>query len=181
MELLILVLSVALVGYFLARGDIGHASARVVEAIKTPFKNLFSPKEKASDPLKAWAAGADVGLLPEDFKAWLHGLSESESRAFTRSLNEYAGSLKIDLATLFDGRMDSRPEMKRVFVETIVIYSNAYRKVAEARAEAEGKKVEEPTKDGGEQPANDKQPAEKAKSRRSAGASSESLEVSAAV
>jgi hypothetical protein len=177
MELLILVLIVFVVGYLLSRNQTTivsqttKASKTVTEKSKSlgtgarhGWNRLFGRWQKKPD-FTTWAVGPGASELPDDFKEWLISLPENEKKEFVEALSAYASGLDFDLVALIDGRMESQPQMKRVFVETIVIYSNAYRKVAKARAESEAP-VAEPPKETGS--SGERQPAEKVKSRRSA-------------
>jgi hypothetical protein len=78
-------------------------------------------------------------------------------------LADYAKGLGFSLNELVDGGLDQDPFMRQVFVEAIVVYSNAYRKAKRAHQQAKVKKAEQEKsavkKDG-------KKPAEKETSHR---------------
>lgn len=140
----------------------GKKTVQVVDAV---FTTPAAPQPAAQPvALRVWAAGAGAALLPEEFTLWLASLSEEKAAAFQRALEVHAANLGYELGPLTRGEMDIVPERRRVFVESIVIYSHAYRKLAEETKEAP-KKVEEAQ---GEANSASHQPAEKAVSRRKA-------------
>lgn len=156
MWLILLLVAAGIGGYFFARSrfskPVEDTASKVgnvtVEATKdytgkanTWWQNQFG-KGKATDPLRAWAAGAGASQLPEDFKSWLAGLTDDEARAFTISLYDYGKSLGYDLDKLVDGSLDSKPALMQVYVEAVVIYSQAYRKAKQAQKESETNKAE---------------------------------------
>jgi hypothetical protein len=97
---------------------------------------------RTSDPFRAWAAGAGSPALPEDFKSWLAGLPEDEAKSFTKSLYDYGKGLDYDFDKLVDGSLDSQPARMQVYVEAVVVYSQAYRKAKQAQKEADAAKTE---------------------------------------
>jgi hypothetical protein len=185
MELILILLAVALIGYLLARSQyskkVDNATGQVVNTSKDLagktedlWRKQFA-KGKYAEGLRGWAAGPAANELPEDFKTWLAGLSDKEAQAFTKELFNYLSGLGYDLPKLISGQIVLAPPQRQVFVETIVVYSQAYRKAKEARKEAE--KTAAPAEQAA--PADDKQPAEKSVSRRR-GDSSETSEAPAA-
>jgi hypothetical protein len=156
MWFILLLVAAGVGGYFFARSrfskPVEDTASKVgnvtVEATKdytgkanSWWQNQFG-KGKATDPLRAWAAGAGASQLPEDFKSWLAGLSDEEARAFTISLYVYGKGLGYDLDKLVNGSLDSQPALMQVYVEAVVIYSQAYRKAKQAQKEAETTKAE---------------------------------------
>lgn len=170
MILLILLVAVGVLAYFLARRDIDKKTVEASRGFTTKAKAVggdvqdrvkgLTGKGKSEDFI-AWVAGPGAQVLPEDFKTWFSSLSESDKKAFSKSLAEYVDSLGMNLTALTSGRIDQQPDFKSVFVETLVIYSSAYRKIAEAKNKP---KAEEPAADNPE--AGEIKPAEKARSRR---------------
>lgn len=147
MYLLTLALLSAAVGYLLATGRFGRrmdettgrvrtTTARWISNIGDQWKGLFNRQAQA-DAFRAWALGSGASLLPDDFKKWLAGLTAGEAQDFSRALGEYADSLGFSLASLVEGGLDHDPRMRQVFVEAIVVYSPAYRKVRKAQEQAQ--------------------------------------------
>ncbi len=143
MYLFTLALLSAAMGYLLATGRFGRrvdettgrarSQARVrLNRVEDRFNALFR-RSARPDAFRAWALGPGAGLFPPDFKGWLAGLSEPEAHDFSRALDEYAASLGFDLGRLVEGGLDHDPIMRQVFVEAIVVYSPAYRKVRKAQ------------------------------------------------
>ena len=172
MELILILLAVALIGYLLARSQYSKKVDTATDQVVTTSKDLAGKTEdlwrkqfakgKYADGLRGWAAGPAANELPEDFKTWLAGLSDKEAQAFTKELFNYLSGLGYDLPKLIAGQIVLAPPQRQVFVETIVVYSQAYRKAKEARKEAEKAAVPDPQAAA----ADDKQPAEKSVSRR---------------
>jgi hypothetical protein len=185
MELILILLAVALIGYLLARSQYSKKVDNATDQVVSTSKDLAGKTEdlwrkqfakgKYAEGLRGWAAGPAANELPEDFKTWLAGLSDKEAEAFTKQLFTYLSGLGYDLPKLIGGQIVLAPPQRQVFVETIVVYSQAYRKAKEARKEAE-KTAAVANQDA---PADDKQPAEKSVSRRR-GDGSESSEAPAA-
>ena len=172
MELILILLAVALIGYLLARSQYSKKVDNATDQVVATSKDLAGKTEdlwrkqfakgKYAEGVRSWAAGPAANELPEDFKTWLAGLSDKEAQAFTKELFNYLSGLGYDMPKLVSGQIVLAPPQRQVFVETIVVYSQAYRKAKEARKEAE--KTATPP----EQVASvdDKQPAEKSVSRR---------------
>lgn len=146
MYLLTLALLCAAMGYLLATGRFGRrvdeTTRRVrsqtrlrLNRIEDRFNALFR-RPASADAFRAWALGSGAGQFPADFKSWLAGLSEAEAHDFSRALDEYAASLGFSLGRLVEGGLDHDPIMRQVFVEAIVVYSPAYRKVRKAQQQA---------------------------------------------
>ncbi|MBN1149425.1 MAG: hypothetical protein JXA78_19340 [Anaerolineales bacterium] len=170
MHLLVLLIVFLLLGYVLAdtrfsqqvdrvAGDVADASRNMATNAEDRWKSLFQ-RRLLADAFRTWAAGAD---LPQDFKRWLASLSDREASSFIQALANYARGLGYDLDILVQGGLDQEPILRQVFVEAIVVYSDAYRKARKALDEAEQAKA----KDAGESASNDgKKPAAKQASRR---------------
>jgi len=169
MNLVVLLIIFLLLGYVLADTRLGERVDRAAEGAASSSRNLADRVEASwkamfrrgsrADSLRTWAAkpGSD---LPDEVKTWLVGMPESELKDFSQALANYTQGLGFNLDTLVEGGLDDQPILRQVFVEAIVVYSDAYRKAKKAleQAEAENKKETEPT-DG-------KKPAEKQASRR---------------
>jgi hypothetical protein len=124
MYLLTLAILSAALGYFLALGRFGGLLSRLALRLRR------------QDAFRQWALGRSARWWPADFKHWLAGLSESEAADFHHALDEYANSLGFQLDRIIDGGLDNDPRMRQVFVEAVVVYSPAYRKVRQAQQAA---------------------------------------------
>jgi hypothetical protein len=190
MDLLLLFLVFAALGYVLGITRFGRKADRATEQVTVASKRLagrlgerwkttFEPRAFARD-FKTYATspapdGADsqAARFPADFKTWLSELSERELADFVKSLADYSRTLGYNLSELVEGGLDSDPRLRQVFVEAITVYSSAYRKARQARQKAEAEAEAETTQpDSG----NGKIPAEKASSRRKSGEPSEPIE-----
>lgn len=188
MYLLALVLVFAVIGYLLAGTRLGErvdrASDRVsassrswADKAEASWRSLFKGRSRADDFLD-WVAGPGADSLPDDFKDWLAVLSIEEVREFTSALVVVAHSLGFELDTLVDGGLDQQPILRQVFVEAIVVYSDAYRKAKQALEEAKAAKdktteTSPPSGDG-------KKPARKRASRRKREPATEAVETASA-
>ena len=165
MSLLFLVIIFAIVGYLLANSQVGDQVDDAANQIAHRSRDWWKknqPGQRKPEALsfRRWALQQSRGVFPPEFNQWLASLSEEEARAFETSLAEYAGSLGFKLDELVEDGLDRQPMMKQVFVETIVIYSPAYRKAKEAQQKAEKQKETQAV------PGNGKTVAEKQTSRR---------------
>ncbi len=143
MYLLTLAILSAALGYLLAIGRFGGLPRRVWSALRR------------RDAFRQWALGPAARWWPADFKHWLADLSESEASDFHHALDEYARSLGFQLDQVMDGSLDRTPRMRQVFVEAVVVYSPAYRKVRKAQQAADleaAERAEERQDDDGSQP-----------------------------
>lgn len=183
MFLILLLVLVAVLGYYLARWNLDQKASDAAQTLTTKavevgsdvgdrVTNLTRREKKQAAGFITWANGPGAKDLPADFASWWGSQSAAGQKKFSEALASYADGLGLKLSELTSGRLDSQPEYKSVFVETLVIYSNAYRKVAKAKNQPKTPASD----DGGEAaqaPAAEMQPAEKARSRRSQGAQPE--------
>lgn len=171
MILIILLVAVGVLAYYLARRDFDKKTVEVSRGFSTKAKAVgddvqgrvkgLTGKGKPEDFI-AWVAGPGAQELPEEFKIWFTELPDTEKKSFSKALAEYVDSLGMNLNALTSGRIDQQPDFKSVFVETLVIYSSAYRKIAEAKNKPKSTDESGADKtDGGEI-----KPAEKVRSRR---------------
>ena len=187
MDLLLLFLVFAALGYILGITRFGRKADRTTEQVTVASKRLagrlgerwkttFGPgafgkdfKTYATSPFPAGAAAS----FPADFKSWLSALSDRDLTDFVKSLADYSHTLGYNLSELVAGGLDGDPRLRQVFVEAITVYSSAYRKARQAHQTAEAEAEDETLQpDGG----NGKIPAEKASSRRKSGEPSEPIE-----
>jgi len=172
MQLILFILAFMVVGYILARteGSQEGNTSQEYSSVPTAKPNRLAAwwqarfgGRKQANLFRAWVAGAPPGVFPEEFRTWLAQLSRAEVATFTQGLASYALGLGYDLDQALEGGMDKQPRMKSVFVEAIVVYSQAYRRAKQVNQDAE-KKAPEAARQ--EEPALGKQPAEKTQSRR---------------
>ena len=178
LTLILLLAAAVLIGYYVAKTKFGDKVDETTDKVASTSKSVASEysgktvswwqsrfgKSTAKEALRSYTAGSGSDVFPDDFKTWLLSLSEEETRAFVSSLNDYEKGLGFELSKLVQGGYDNQPALKGVFVETIVVYSQAFRKAKEAQAKPTEEKVGDPvpSEEG-------KQPAEKATSRRKEG------------
>lgn len=184
MYLILLLAGVAVLAYYLARrnfdkktieasktaankakdvgGDLGNRAKVVGGGVQERIKGLSGQGQA----FVTWASGPGKADLPADFNEWFASQDNDQKKAFGKALAEYVDSLGMSLTTLTSGRIDKQPDFKSVFVETLVIYSNAYRKIAKAKTKQE-EKTESSENNTDTDPSGEIKPAEKAPSRRS--------------
>ena len=147
MYLLVFLIGFGVVGYYLARtsfavraeqraGHAAHAPQRWGENLTDWWRNRFG-KQPPADPFITWVSNQGASYFPEDFNTWVAGLSTREADAFTQALQDYTGGLGFDLSTLTDNSLQNKPALMQVYVEAVVIYSQAYRRAKESRQKAE--------------------------------------------
>jgi hypothetical protein len=173
MILILLLVAVGFLAYYLARRDFDKKTVEASRGISAKAKAVggdvqgrvkdITGRGKTEDFI-AWATGPGAQDFPEEFNNWFGGLSDADKKSFSKALAEYVDSLGMSLTALTSGRLDKQTDFKKVFVETLVIYSSAYRKIAEAKTKPE--KVEESEAENQENKSGEIKPAEKAPSRR---------------
>lgn len=180
MTLLILVVAVGFLAYYLARRDVDKKAVDASRSLSTKakdvgedvglrLKDLTGQGKGRPQDFISWVNGPGKADLPQDFLDWFAALTPSQQKDFSKAAVNYVDSLGMSLTALTSGRLDSQPDFKKVFVETLVIYSNAYRKIAEAKTRPEEKSGEDDGKEPEQAaPAPEVPVAEKARSRRSA-------------
>jgi hypothetical protein len=152
MPLLVFLIGFGVLGYYIARssfavraeqraGQAAHAPKRWSENLTDWWRDRFG-KHPPEDPFINWARGEGLNNFPEDFNMWLAGLSPRESQAFVQALQDYTGGLGFDLSSLTDNSLQNKPALMQVYVEAVVIYSQAYRRAKESRQKAEQPEVE---------------------------------------
>jgi len=147
MILLLLLIACALLGYALANtraasraeaslGETADAASQRFDRTKSAWQKRLGLGQ-AGDAFRTWTAGEGAAYLPDDLRSWLESLSEGEARSFDRSLADYCRGLGFELRDVTDGDLvNSRPALFQVYVEALVIYSDAYRKARQAHQEA---------------------------------------------
>jgi hypothetical protein len=160
MDLFILILIFAVIGFILANVRSGGGSAKNNGSAKknarkwTPgtgdrWTETFGSRG-LTDDFRAWVYGAGADALNEDFKKWFARLVDRDARSFVLALTDYTRSLGISLPKSVRGGLEHEPIMRQVFVEAIVVYSQAYRKAKQALKEAEAQAEKKAAPDGNE-------------------------------
>jgi len=114
------------------------STKKLASRVEGKWRTLFSTTNQTRDSFQAWATGTGASLFPDEFTVWLVRMPESEADTFSSKLSDYAQGLDFRLRDLMDGSLDRDPMLRQVFVEAIVVYSQAYRKAKKARQQAEG-------------------------------------------
>lgn len=166
MELILLLVIGGAIGYLLSNRSGRKPDEQAAKPIAIPQRI-----GKQAISLRAWAAGPAAGDLPDDFKRWLASLTDQEAQDFTQALSDYSSGLGFQLDDLLNGNLKNQPALMQVYVEAVVVYSNAYRKARQARQEAEATKTQADkqtqTQDAVQPvPSNGKEAAQKQPSRR---------------
>jgi len=147
MYLLVFLIGFGVLGYYLARssfsvraekrvGNVAQAPRRWSENLRDWWRDRFGERPPA-DPFIAWARSQGTRYFPEDFNIWLADLSPQESHNFNQALQDFTGGLGFDLSSLTDNSLQNKPALMQVYVEAVVIYSQAYRRAKESRQKAE--------------------------------------------
>lgn len=160
MYLMLLVIAFLVIGYFLSRSRISGSIDKSTEKISKQTRDLTSrSKDWWSSRLGSrrkyltfihWVNGDGVNLLPEEFTTWWNELSKIQRHKFAYALGDFMRGLGYDLKKLDDGSLDNKPALLQIYVEAVVIYSNAYRKAKQAQKKAEDTKKKSPS--NGNQP-----------------------------
>ncbi len=116
------------------------SAKKLASKVEGRWRNLFGSTPRGRISFQEWATGPGSVLFPDEFTDWLAGLSQSTADAFTLKLADYAHGLGFNLTELMDESLDRQPILRQVFVEAIVVYSQAYRKAKQARQQVEGSK-----------------------------------------
>jgi hypothetical protein len=156
MYLILLLVIFLVLGYFLSRsrisGSIDKSTEKALD-LAARNKNWWSSRlgnRRKNLTFIHWVNRNGVNYLPEEFAIWLNDLSEIERHEFVYALGDFMQGLGYDLKKLDDGSLDNKPALLQIYVEAVVIYSNAYRKAKQAQKEAE--KTKQNTPSNGNQP-----------------------------
>ena len=171
MQLILLLVLFGVIGYMLAGSDFSDRVDRTSERASAAsdkwvtrgwawWRSRFS-RGVSEGEFRSWVTGAGADSLPDDFREWYTSISKNEGQVFVNSLSNYADGLGYNLMKLVAGGLEQKPLMKQVFVEAIVVYSDAYRKAEETHQQDEDEASEE------DNPESDAvKPAQKSASRR---------------
>jgi hypothetical protein len=173
MYLLIFLIGFGLIGYYLAHSSFAQRtevratslSRQWGESLSDWWQSRFG-KYPPEDTFITWARNQGAYYFPGEFYDWLAGLSPQESHAFTQALQDYTGGLGFELDSLTDDSLKNKPALMQVYVEAVVIYSQAYRRAKESHQQAD--KAEAKNKEAGKDKDGMKN-AEKQASRRRSG------------
>jgi len=92
-------------------------------------------RKKEAGRFREWAAG--LPGVTKAFAAWLEGLSPQEAETFAQRVASFGSGLKVNLAWLLDGQMDTDPELKPQVEKAMALYCQAYWKAAVAQDDVE--------------------------------------------
>ncbi len=113
------------------------SAKKLASKVEGQWRTLFGGTVRGRRSFQAWATGPGAKLFPNEFTDWLASISEPEAEAFSLKLADYAHGLGLNLSELMDDSLDRQPIMRQVFVEAIVVYSQAYRRAKQARQQVE--------------------------------------------
>jgi hypothetical protein len=116
------------------------SAKKLASKVEGSWRTLFGGTGRGRRSFQAWATGTGSRLFPNEFVDWLASLSGPAADAFSVRLADYAHGLGFSLSELMDDSLDRQPIMRQVFVEAIVVYSQAYRRAKQARQQVEGTK-----------------------------------------
>ncbi len=144
MQLVILLLIVAWLGYRLAKSQTGTKIDKVVVSSTEKSKELFfrsrnwlgstlGRNNRQNQPLRVWALGVGAELFPLDFRQWLAGLSDEQADQFEQSLTMHLTSLGYQPEKVISKQESQNPAFLQIFVEAVVVYSREYQKAVRAK------------------------------------------------
>lgn len=144
MYLLIFLIGFGVLGFYLARSNSAQRAEHRVAGVQREWgeslvdwwRERFG-KQSPEDPFIAWASSQGAHHFPEEFNDWLARLSPRECHTFSEALQDYTGGLGFDLNSLIDDSLKTKPALMQVYVEAVVIYSQAYRRAKETRQATE--------------------------------------------
>jgi hypothetical protein len=148
MTLILLLFFAAILGYVISQTALGD---RVEDVAGEAASQARSYVDLAEDKLGVGKRG-QVSLdqwvtrtrdLPDDFRGWYLDLTEPEAQRFERALHAHGRATGMHTSMLINGELDSRPELCKIYVEAVSVYSQAYRKAREALKKEEEGPVEE--------------------------------------
>jgi hypothetical protein len=147
MYLIILLVIFMAVGYFLAKSAFSkkidqstHKVTSTTRALTDRTEQWWSGRfgrHRKSDAFRGWVNGKGEAYLPEDFTVWFASLSSSQANRFVSALSDYTKDLGFELSELEDESLSNKPALMQVYVEAVVIYSNAYRKARKVKQETD--------------------------------------------
>lgn len=160
MSLILLLLGAVFLGFVISQTvlgdrveDVAGEAASQARSYVELAEDRLGVRKRGQTSLDHWVTATRD--LPEEFRSWYLDLSEPEAQRFERALNTHGQSTDMHLSLLFNGELDTRPQLCKVYVEAVSVYSQAYRKAREAMKKEEEDAEEEkalpensPTVDG---------------------------------
>ena len=136
MELVILLILALVAGYFVASSRYRKSIDSMGDTTRKWWDNSRAwvsgrLGQGSGNVFVVWVNGPGKDHMPVEFVTWLNGLSVQEANDFTVKLEKYMQGLGYNLSALVGGSLDAQPSIMQVFVETIVVYSNEYKKAKE--------------------------------------------------
>lgn len=182
MTITILILIFVAIGYLIAQSPTGDALVALPGRLTQGVQKLFPqaggrsagrPESPAEQDFGRWIASA--AEVPDELRSWYLSLDDEEAHRFQKSLEAHSRTTGFHVARLVDGTLNQRAELRKIYVEAVSIYSQAYRKAREAaEQDSESASVEANQRPEQESPkVEGKIVAEKRPSRRRAGVQSE--------
>lgn len=145
MSLIVLLVLAVLLGYWLARSQTGERlnqragdlseQVRATGSRTSAWVGQRLGLSRKPRSLRTWAAESPE--LPEEDRSWLASLDDEQAAAFALALSNHAETLGLDLTRLFSGKLDTDDQQRKVYVEAVSIYSQAYRKAREINQQEE--------------------------------------------
>lgn len=138
MTLILLFLIFAAIGYLFAFSNLGdrmeEAGSGVADRVKASVRRTeaASPGELAASPAPVGEWVKRSSAVPDDFRGWYLSLPAAESQRFENALAAHAQETGLKFSLLLTGELDRQPERRKVYVEAVSVYSQAYRKAREA-------------------------------------------------
>lgn len=139
MYLILLLVLFGVAGYLLARSRAGktidETAAKVVDQARDLGEKSYAwmgdrlPGGKTPANIQEWAAGAED--IPAELKTWITSLSPEEAAAFAKALNNHARSLGLDTGLVLSEKLADKPEQRKVYIDAVAAYSQAYQKAQE--------------------------------------------------
>lgn len=155
MYLILLLVVFLLLGFLLSKSKISgniDRSAKVVTGktrdLAARYKDWLSVRlgsRRKGLTFIHWVKRNGGNYFSEEFTSWLNEISEVERQKFVTALGDFMQGLGYDLKKFDDGSLDNKPSLLQIYVEAVVIYSNAYRKAKQAQKEAEKTKQKTPS------------------------------------
>jgi hypothetical protein len=118
-------------------GRAAISAKKLASKVEGQWRTLFGGTVRGRKSFQAWVTGPGARLFPGEFIDWLASLSGPEAENFSLKLADYSHGLGLNLSELMDDSLDRQPIMRQVFVEAIVVYSQAYRRAKQARQQVE--------------------------------------------
>ncbi len=144
MSFFLLFIIFAAIGYLFATTKLGdqieQKSSEVVAQVKSTFRRTEpAPQGAPTDlaaPVGEWVKKSSA--VPDDFRGWYLSLTAAEAQRFEKALASHGQETGLKFSLLLSGNLDRQPERRKVYVEAVSVYSQAYRKAREAlEADAE--------------------------------------------